>query len=99
MHALIRTMDAFLEWEDHSRNVASTDELECVGHGNTFKTGQKVRMWWEKKYYYGTVIETENVADMSKDNDMDNSQNSDDESEENLPRSHLIKIRKIDASQ
>ena len=64
-------MDVLVEWEDNRRNIVATSELECVD-GKTFREGQRVRMRWKKKYYYGTVKEIiETVSPMIEEIDSD----------------------------
>lgn len=76
-------MDVLVEWDDHTENVVNTEELECVEENKEFKRGQKIRMYWGSKYYYGKILRTEEDS---------SSETSD--SEEDIPLSVIRKKRK-----
>ena len=80
-------MDALIEWDDSSRNVVSTSELECIKSRSAFKKGQRVKMLWKKEYYYGMIIDIE--KDISKKSAREV------ESDDDKPLYHLIKKRKL----
>ena len=50
-----RRFDVLVKWEDGTRNVVSSMELELVPGSSPWKTGAKVRMWWQptRRYYHG----------------------------------------------
>lgn len=64
-------MGALVEWEDATRNIVSTNDIECVGDEKTFRKGQKVRMQWKRKYYYGTIKAIETESGVSEESDSD----------------------------
>ena len=80
-------MDALIEWDDSSRNVVSTAELECIETRSAFKKGQRVKFLWKKEYYYGMVIDIE--TDISEKSARKV------ESDDDKPLYHLIKKRKL----
>lgn len=51
-----------MEWEDSTENVVCTSLLEYID-GKTFRKGKKVRMHWNRKYYYGIFKDIEKVPD------------------------------------
>ena len=65
-------MDVLVEWDDNTRNVVSSHELQCVGKTKKLEKGGKVRMHWGNKYFYGTVLDTEtlNMADDGGEGDL-----------------------------
>lgn len=64
-------MDVLVEW-DNTRNVVSSDELQCAEKAKKIEKGEKVRMHWGNKYYYGTVLDTEslNMTDDGGEGDL-----------------------------
>ncbi|KAK3895038.1 hypothetical protein Pcinc_001206 [Petrolisthes cinctipes] len=77
------SMDVLVEWDDHTKNVVNTKELECDEASKEFKRGQKIRMYWGSKYYYGKILRTE------EDSFSETS-----ESDDDIPLSVVIKQRK-----
>lgn len=39
---------------DTTRDVVCTNDMECVGD-EKYSERDKVRMQWERKYYYGSI--------------------------------------------
>lgn len=52
-------MDVLVRWNDGTINVVSSNELKTFG---IIEKGSSVKMFYEKKWYSGIVIETEETA-------------------------------------
>lgn len=69
-------------WKDGSKNIVNSKELKTVKRPNKIKVGSEVKMFYVKKWYYGTVLDIENTL----------SNNIDSDSSDEVP---LAKLRKL----
>lgn len=53
--------DVIVKWEDGSENCVSTKDIKSVrkGQNNVNRVGAKIKMLYNRKWYYGTVVLTE----------------------------------------
>lgn len=52
-------MDVLVVWEDQTVNVVKSSDLR-VAKRKPLAKGTKVKMWYEKKWYSGTILDVEN---------------------------------------
>lgn len=52
-------VDVIVTWEDGTENCVSLSELQTVNKDKKITLGAKVKMFYEEKWYYGTVTVTE----------------------------------------
>lgn len=55
-----QSMDVLVVWKDNSKNVVSTNDLVSLDKQKQFGVGAKIKMIYDKIWYYGTIIATEN---------------------------------------
>lgn len=72
-------MDALVLWDDGTKNVVDISELVTY-KSQTIAVGQRVRMFFEKKWYWGRVLAVETMEDSSSD------------PEDNIPLNELKQI-------
>lgn len=65
-------MDVLVKWKDKSVNCVSTRELKTVGKNAEFNVGAPVKMMYNGKWYYGTIIETEKECQWETSSSEDN---------------------------
>lgn len=63
-------MDVLVLWDDGTKNVVASTDLKTV-KCKQIKVGNKVRMRWNKKWYYGTVLDKENVVGANSESSSD----------------------------
>lgn len=57
-------------WDDGTQNVVSSKELKTEKY-KRFKVGNRVKMKWNRKWYYGTVLDKERVPSCVDSSDDD----------------------------
>lgn len=77
-------MDVLVLWKDGSKNIVNSKELKTVKRPNKINVGSEVKMFYVKKWYYGTVLDIENTLS----NNIDSGSSDEDE----VP---LAKLRKL----
>lgn len=57
-------------WEDHSQNVVNSKDLvNLTKKKKKLRIGNKVKMYYDNKWYYGTVLDYENECDSTTSSD------------------------------
>ena len=49
-------MDVLVKWTDGTQNVVRSSELQAINKPKTLQTGSEVKMWYEGRMYFGTVL-------------------------------------------
>lgn len=62
-------MDVLVKWRDGTINCVCINELKAVEDNVGFKVGVRVKMLYKRKWYYGTIISTEDGDDSSSDDE------------------------------
>ena len=64
-------MDVLVQWKDGIKNTVRSNELEIIGK-HKMRVGSKVKMYYIKKWYTGTVIdmETEEILDSTDSEEL-----------------------------
>lgn len=70
-------MDVLVKWEDGSENVVSTKDLKIVDGSKVFKRKKKVKMLYNGKTYFGTILATDASGDEGSSIDSPPTPNSD----------------------
>lgn len=65
-------MDVLVKWQDGTMNVVLSSDLETVEENSGIHSGVSIKMYWrqEEKYYFGTVIQTENDTESDEDENL-----------------------------
>lgn len=67
-----KKMDVLVLWTDGTQNVVASTEL-IIGKRKRMTVGSKVKMYYEKKWYTGTILAVE-AEDNSESESSDNSE-------------------------
>lgn len=91
--------DVIVKWQDGTENCVSTKELKSVVKSAEINcVGTKVKMFYKKRWYFGTVVTTELSADSQNIQSSQPLNTNDENSSDDEPLSNLAKRQNVELS-